>query len=74
HSIPNQLSLNPGAPLLRDATGRRLPGFLEILLEKGDVTVHHHSWTGESWQVRLLHRARDFFPLPPRPEHDPSAT
>jgi 3',5'-cyclic AMP phosphodiesterase CpdA len=73
-SIPNQLCLNPGAPLLRDGTGRRLPGFLEILLDQGDVTVHHHAWTGESWQVRLIHRARDFFPLRTGPETGRSPT
>ena len=56
-AIPDQLCLNPGAPLLRDTTGRRPPGFLEILLEDGDVAVHHHAWTGESWEVRLLRHA-----------------
>jgi 3',5'-cyclic AMP phosphodiesterase CpdA len=71
-SIPHQLSLNPGAPLLRDRTGRRLPGFLEVVLEQGDVTVHHHAWTGESWGARLLKRAPDFFALRTRPGIDPS--
>jgi hypothetical protein len=62
HSIPNQLSLNPGAPLLRDSLGHRPPGFLEIVLEGGDVLVLHHFWTGQTWQVRRLHQAADFFP------------
>jgi 3',5'-cyclic AMP phosphodiesterase CpdA len=61
-SIPNQLCLNAGAPLLRDRTPGRLPGFLEILLQKGDVTVHHHTWTGDSWRVAVMHRACEFFP------------
>ncbi|MFI5459606.1 MAG: metallophosphoesterase family protein [Isosphaerales bacterium] len=73
-SIPNQLCLNPGAPLLRERAGHRLPGFLEILLETGDVTVHHHAWTGESWRVRLLHFARDFFPPPLGAENGRSPT
>ena len=63
-SIPNQLSLNPGAPLLQDKTGRRPPGFLEILLEQGDVTVNHHAWSSQSWEVRLLKRAPEFFGQP----------
>jgi 3',5'-cyclic AMP phosphodiesterase CpdA len=67
-SIPNQLCLNPGAPLLRDQSAGRLPGFLEILLEKADVTVQHHTWTGDSWRVCLLHHAGDFFPLCTGPE------
>jgi 3',5'-cyclic AMP phosphodiesterase CpdA len=61
-SIPNQLCLNPGAPLLRDRSAGRLPGFLEILLERGDVTVRHHTWTGDSWHVGLMHQASNFFP------------
>jgi 3',5'-cyclic AMP phosphodiesterase CpdA len=67
-SIPNQLSLNPGAPLLRDHSAGRLPGFLEIHLENADVTVQHHTWTGDSWQVGLLHRSRDFFAPRTAPE------
>jgi 3',5'-cyclic AMP phosphodiesterase CpdA len=60
--IPNELCLNPGAPLLRDRTGQGPPGFFEILLERGDVTVEHHFWTGTDWGSRLLHRAPGFFP------------
>jgi 3',5'-cyclic AMP phosphodiesterase CpdA len=52
--IPGQLCLNPGAPLLRDKTGLRPPGFLEITLERGTVLVQHHYWTDEGWDVRLL--------------------
>jgi Icc-related predicted phosphoesterase len=60
--IPNQLCLNPGAPLLRERTGQGQPGFLEISLESGDVTVQHHFWTGANWGIRLLYRASGFFP------------
>jgi 3',5'-cyclic AMP phosphodiesterase CpdA len=61
-SIPNQLSINPGAPLLRDRHGERLPGFLEIVLDAGDVRVIHHAWSGEDWNERVIKRATDFFP------------
>jgi 3',5'-cyclic AMP phosphodiesterase CpdA len=61
-SIPNQLCLNPGAPLLRDRTGQGPPGFFAILLERGDVTVEHHFWTGMGWISRPLRRALGFFP------------
>jgi 3',5'-cyclic AMP phosphodiesterase CpdA len=60
--IPNQLSLNAGAPLLRDRRGGRSPGFLEINLEDRDVVVVHHAWTGTEWEERPLVRAVDFFP------------
>jgi hypothetical protein len=59
--IPNQLCLNAGAPLMRDRTGRSFPGFLEITIEGGDVSVEHHFWTGNSWDVRLLQSAPGFF-------------
>ena len=36
--VPGQLCLNAGAPLLRDPTGLRPPGFLEIDLTTGDVS------------------------------------
>lgn len=49
--IPGQLCLNSGAPLLRDPTGRRPPGFLEIDLTEQSVTVRHHAWTGSDWSV-----------------------
>lgn len=64
-SIPNQLCLNAGAPLLRDRTGRRPPGFLEIEIAGRDVTVHHHAWTGTDWEVVALHQSRAFFPERP---------
>jgi len=60
--IPGQLCLNPGAPLLRDRTGHRPPGFLEVLIAGHDVIVTHHAWTGNTWEVLPLHRAHSFFP------------
>ncbi|WP_152051634.1 metallophosphoesterase family protein [Tautonia marina] len=51
HEVPEQLSLNAGAPLLRDPTGRRPPGFLEIDLTEQSVTVKHHAWTGMDWSI-----------------------
>ena len=53
--LPDQLCLNSGAPLLRDHTGYRLPGFLQIDLDGPGVTVTHHAWTGTEWlEVPLL--------------------
>lgn len=60
--IPRQLCLNAGAPLLRDHTGRRPPGFLETVITDRDVTVRHHAWTGEAWETIPLHQSRAFFP------------
>jgi 3',5'-cyclic AMP phosphodiesterase CpdA len=60
--IPGQLCLNPGAPLLRDLTGRRPPGFLEILMTEHDVVVNHHAWTSKRWDILPLYRAPSFFP------------
>ena len=59
--IPHQLCLNAGAPLLRDKTGHHPPGFLEILMRDQDILVNHHAWTGDSWDLIPLHRARTFF-------------
>jgi Calcineurin-like phosphoesterase len=59
--VPNQLCLNAGAPVMHDRSGRNFPGFLEITIEVGDVSVDHHFWTGNSWDVRLLHSAPGFF-------------
>ena len=59
--VAGQLCLNAGAPLLRDKTGLRPPGFLEITLEGRTVIVHHHSWTADTWDVRLLFQADNFF-------------
>ena len=61
-TVPNQLCLNAGAPLLRDPTGLRPPGFLEIVLHDQDVTVNHHAWAGGNWSTRPLHQAPQFFP------------
>jgi 3',5'-cyclic AMP phosphodiesterase CpdA len=53
--LPEELCLNSGAPLLRDPTGNRLPGFLQIDLDGPGVTVTHHAWAGEEWlDVPLL--------------------
>jgi 3',5'-cyclic AMP phosphodiesterase CpdA len=60
--IPNELCLNSGAPLLRDKTGRRAPGFLEITLEGGTVDVTHHAWSAETWVTVPMLRAESFFP------------
>lgn len=60
-SIPDQLCLNSGAPLLRDRTGVRPPGFLEIILHDRDVTVLHHAWLGVEWEIRPLFQRPDFF-------------
>jgi 3',5'-cyclic AMP phosphodiesterase CpdA len=60
-SVPNQLCLNAGAPLLRDPTGECPPGFLEIRLRGDDVTVDHHAWQGGSWFVDTLVDAGRFF-------------
>jgi 3',5'-cyclic AMP phosphodiesterase CpdA len=60
-SVPDQLCLNAGAPLLRDPTGHRPPGFLEINLDDRDVSVIHHAWEGTGWSARPLHQAPDFF-------------
>jgi 3',5'-cyclic AMP phosphodiesterase CpdA len=59
--VPGQLCLNPGAPLLSGHTKRTPPGFLEIVLDHRDVTVQHHAWTGDAWDVRLLRREGNFF-------------
>ncbi len=64
--LPNQLCLNSGAPLLRDPTGLRPPGFLEIELHDRDVSVLHHAWVGDDWEVRPLYQDPAFFPAPER--------
>jgi 3',5'-cyclic AMP phosphodiesterase CpdA len=68
-AVPDQLCLNAGAPLLRDPTGRRPPGFLEIVLKGRDVTAVHHAWDGHEWSVRPFHQDPSFFPA-----RSPSAT
>ena len=52
--IPNQLCVNAGAPLLRDPTGRRPPGFLELDVTEHTVSVGHHAWSGTEWSVMPL--------------------
>jgi hypothetical protein len=50
-SLLNQICLNAGAPLMRDPTGLRPPGFLEIDLEDDTVRVAHHAWDGTQWRI-----------------------
>jgi 3',5'-cyclic AMP phosphodiesterase CpdA len=65
---PNQLCLNAGAPLLRDAHGDNPPGFLEIALDGDDVQVDHHHWSSGDWRVRpIVPRRRFFDSFGPRP-------
>ncbi len=59
--IPGELCLNSGAPLLRDKTGNRPPGFLQIDLEEAGVSVVHHSWSGEGWESHSLFSNQRFF-------------
>ena len=59
--LSDQLCLNSGAPLLRDPTGLRPPGFLEIELTGGSVSVLHHAWVGNDWEVRPIHQDPAFF-------------
>ncbi len=63
--VPEQLGLNAGAPLLRDPTGRRPPGFLEIDLTDQTVSVVHHAWTGQEWSIFPLVQARRLFTQDP---------
>ena len=42
---------------LRTTPGEHPPGFLEIVLDGRNVTVHHHAWTGDGWEVRMLRSA-----------------
>jgi 3',5'-cyclic AMP phosphodiesterase CpdA len=65
-TLPNQLCLNSGAPLLRDPTGLRPPGFLEIEIHDRGVSVLHHAWIKEGWEVRPLFQDPAFFPAPSR--------
>jgi hypothetical protein len=42
---------------MRDPTGLRQPGFLEIDLDAETVNVTHHAWSGMQWNaVPLLVR------------------
>ncbi len=60
-SIPGQLCLNAGAPLMQDRRGRHRPGFLEITLEAGDVSVDHHYWDGAGWEVQTMYQKAGFW-------------
>lgn len=64
-SVSNQLCLNAGAPLLRDRTGHRPPGFLEIRLRGRQVSVDHHAWVRDAWRVAPMVREETFFPSGP---------
>jgi 3',5'-cyclic AMP phosphodiesterase CpdA len=59
--LPGQLCLNAGAPLLRDPTGLRPPGFLELTLHDRDVSAVHHAWVGTAWETRALYQNPGFF-------------
>lgn len=59
--LSEQLCLNAGAPLLRDRSGMRPPGFLEIDLDGWDVRVVHHAWDGAGWQAVSLAERIGFF-------------
>lgn len=59
--LPNEICLNAGAPLLRDKTGHRPPGFLEIELVDRDVTVRHHAWLRDAWTVQTILLMPNFF-------------
>jgi hypothetical protein len=50
--------------LLRDPTGLRPPGFLEIEMHDRDVSVLHHAWVGNEWEVRPLFQDPAFFEQP----------
>lgn len=60
-SVPGQVCVNAGAPLLRDPTGLRPPGFVEITLHDRDVSVVHHARVGSDWETRVLYQNPDFF-------------
>jgi hypothetical protein len=59
--LPNQICLNAGAPLMRDPTGLRLPGFLEIDLVGETVSVTHQARDGTDWKAVPLLRQINFF-------------
>jgi len=63
--MPQQLSLNPGAALMKSRTGRNPPGFFEILLEDEDVTVIRHAFRDGAWESWLFHREAGFFAAAP---------
>lgn len=59
--LPGQVCVNAGAPLLRDPSGLRPPGFVEITLNDRDVSVVHHAWAGHEWVLRPLFQDPTFF-------------
>ena len=59
--LPNQLCLNAGSPLLLDPMMHEKPGFLEMILDAGDVRVSHHAWVDDGWKVDELWLAPEFF-------------
>ncbi|MFO0956295.1 MAG: metallophosphoesterase [Isosphaeraceae bacterium] len=64
-SIPGELCLNSGAPLQKDPSGLRPPGFLEIVLDDRCVSVTHHAWEHGGWSARPLVIDPAFFPPSP---------
>lgn len=58
----DHLSLNAGAPLLRDPTGLRPPGFLEITLHDGSISVVHHAWHKDEWTTVPIYQNPSLFP------------
>jgi 3',5'-cyclic AMP phosphodiesterase CpdA len=66
--VPNQICINPGPPLVARRFGHNHPGFAEIRLDGAAVTVDHHAWSGESWEVRPFYHETGFFDLDVRPD------
>ncbi len=60
-NIPNQLSLNAGAPLLRDRSERFAPSFLEISLDGLSVRVTQHERDADRWQARTTYEFTNLF-------------
>lgn len=60
--VPGQVCVNAGAPLLRDPTGLRPPGFVELTLHDRDLSALYHAWCGDRWEVRPLFQDPSFFP------------
>ncbi len=60
-SLEDQLSLNPGAAVMKSRTGRNPPGFFEITLQGPDVVIARHAWTGHDWKQWIYREERGFF-------------
>jgi hypothetical protein len=58
--LPDQLCLNAGAPLYRDAAALEPPGFLEIDLDADRVKVVHQAWDGTEWKPIVMVDERVF--------------